>query len=50
MDYAREPLLFHEWEMNDAGFLARVPLTLPLISRAQRRNLAEARLVTAILS
>ena len=50
MDYARVPLLLREWEMNHAGSLARVPLTLHRLSRAQRRNLAAARLVTATVS
>ena len=49
MDYARAPLLLREWAMNDAGSLGRVPLTLHRISRAQRRNLAAARLLTAIV-
>ena len=35
--------------VNDAGSLARVPLTLHRLSRAQRRNLAAARLVTVIV-
>ena len=48
MDYARAPLLLREWEMNDAGSLARVSLTLYRLSRAQSRKLAVARLVTAI--
>ena len=48
MDYARAPLLLREWEMNDAGSLTRLSLTLHRISRAQRRNLAAARLVAAI--
>ena len=48
MDFALAPLLLREWEMNDAGSLARVSLTLHRLSRAQRRNLAAARLITAI--
>ena len=44
------PLLLREWEMNDAGSLARVPLTLHRLGRAQRRNFAAARVVTAIVS
>ena len=50
MDYVRAPLLLREYEFNHAGSLARVLLTLHRLSRAQRRNLAAARLVTAILS
>ena len=50
MDYARAPLLLREWEMNDAGSIARVPLTLHRLSRAQLRNFAAARLVPAIIS
>ena len=50
MDCARAPLHLREWEMNDAGSLARVPLTLHRLSRVQRRNLAAALLVTAIAS
>ena len=49
MDYARAPLLLREWEMNDAGSIARVPLTLHRLSRAQLRNFAAARLVTVIV-
>ena len=50
MDYAPAPLLFREWEMSDAGSLALVRLTFHRLSRAQRRNLAAARLFTAIAS
>ena len=39
MDYARSPLLLREWEMNDAGSLARVSLTLHRLGRAQRATL-----------
>ena len=50
MDYARAPLLLREWEMNHAGSLVRVSLTLHRLGRAQRRNPAEAHLVTTTAS